>query len=94
MMEPRFIFRLTSYHTDKLLPQVSRALELRNEIVSRAKYPFLWKRKDKLKAKGKERPGRARQRAAPTTRPQESCSRARTSCAPRTTSGYSFTTRA
>ena len=52
MMEPRFIFRLTSYHTDKLLPQVSRALELRNEIVSRAKYPFLWKRKDKLKAKG------------------------------------------
>ena len=58
MMEPRFIFRLTSYHTDKLLPQVSRALELRNEIVSRAKYPFLWKRKDKLKAKGKERPAR------------------------------------
>lgn len=58
MIEPRFIFRLTSYHTDKLLPQVSRALELRNEIVSRAKYPFLWKRKDKLKAKGKERPAR------------------------------------
>ena len=48
MSEPRFVFRLTAYNTSKLHPQVSRALELCNEIVSRAKYPFLWKHKGPL----------------------------------------------
>ncbi len=60
MNEVRFVFRLTAYDTAALQPQVSRALEKRNEMVSRAKYPFLWKRKDKLKAKGKARPERHR----------------------------------
>ena len=56
MIEPKYIFRLTAYNAKKLLPQVSRALEERNEMVSRAKYPFLWRHKDKLAAKGKAKP--------------------------------------
>lgn len=65
MSEPRFVFRLTAYDTKALLPQVSRALELRNEIVSRAKYPFLWKAKDKRAAKGKDRPPKPRPEGKP-----------------------------
>ena len=56
MIEPRFIFRLTPYNTKKLLPQVSSALVVRNEMVSRAKYPFLWRGRDRRAARGKAKP--------------------------------------
>ena len=38
MSGEEYVFRLTSYNKAALLPEVSRALETRNELVSRAKY--------------------------------------------------------
>ena len=57
MMEPRFIFRLTSYqHRQAAAPGQSRAGAAQRDSLPVQSTPFLWKRKDKLKAKGKERP--------------------------------------
>ncbi len=46
----KYVFRLTSYDINRLLPQVSKALEKRTEIVSRERYPNLWKNTDRLNA--------------------------------------------
>lgn len=56
-----FDFHITSYDTEKLLQQVSEALEKRTELRSRERYPVLWENIDKLNAmsKGKRR-GRLR----------------------------------
>ncbi len=48
MENAKYIFQISPYDTDKLLPQVSKALEKRTEIVSRERYPNLWKHTDKL----------------------------------------------
>lgn len=50
-------FHISAMDTAKLLPQVSCALEKRTELISRARFPDLWKRTDKLHAsvKGKTR---------------------------------------
>lgn len=43
-----FIFQLSPYNIDKLLPQVSKALEKRTELVSRERFPGLWKNTDRI----------------------------------------------
>ncbi len=48
MKNKSFIFQINSYDTGSLLPQVSKALEKRTELVSRERYPGLWKHIDKL----------------------------------------------
>lgn len=57
MQTPNFVFRLTSYDGQLLLPQVSRALETRTEQLSRQAYPGLWRVTDGLRnaAKGRQR---------------------------------------
>ncbi|MBU5625818.1 YcxB family protein [Oscillibacter sp. MSJ-2] len=50
-MESRgFRFQISSYDTALLLPQVSKALEKRTELVSRNAHPVLWKAADRLNA--------------------------------------------
>lgn len=46
-----FCFHLTAYDTALLLPQVSRALEKRTELLSREKVPGLWKITDRLNSR-------------------------------------------
>ncbi len=48
-------FQITPYDTENLLQQVSRALEKRTELVSKARYPGLWENIDKLTAMSKGR---------------------------------------
>lgn len=43
-----FCFSFHAFDTEALLPQVSRALETRTELVSREKVPGLWKVTDRL----------------------------------------------
>ena len=62
MASADFIFHLTPYDTRKLLPQVSKALEKRTELLSRQRYPGLWKQTDRLNARAK---GRSRSRVYP-----------------------------
>lgn len=50
MLSCNFTFQITPYDTDLLLPQVSKALEKRTEIVSRNTYPRLWEMTDRLHA--------------------------------------------
>lgn len=52
-----YIFRITPYDTEKLLPQVSKALKKRTEQVSRQQCPGIWKQTDRFRAmaKGKTR---------------------------------------
>lgn len=52
-----FTFRISPYETEKLLPQVSRALEKRMELVSRERYPGMWKATDRFRdaAQGRSR---------------------------------------
>ncbi len=50
MENNRYIFKLSPYDRDGLLPQVSKALEKRTELVSRERYPGLWKQTDMLRA--------------------------------------------
>ena len=40
--------QISPYDTEKLLPQVSQALEKRTEIISREQYPGMWKHTDKF----------------------------------------------
>lgn len=50
-MESRaFRFQISPYDTDLLLPQVSKALEKRTELVSRGRCPGLWRAADRLTA--------------------------------------------
>lgn len=46
----KYIFKLSPYDRDSLLPQVSKALEKRTELVSRERYPGLWKQTDMFRA--------------------------------------------
>jgi len=41
-MEQNFVFQCTPLEPDALVPQVSQALEVRMEFVSRAVCPKLW----------------------------------------------------
>ncbi len=50
MKNAPFIFQISPYDTEKLLPQVSRALEKRTELLSRERYPGIWKQTDTLNA--------------------------------------------
>lgn len=52
-----YIFQITPYDTENLLPQVSKALEKRTELVSRQQCPGLWNQTDRFRAmaKGKTR---------------------------------------
>ncbi len=57
MADTDYIFHISSYDTEKLLPQVSRALEKRTEMVSRERFPRLWKHTDRFRsmARGRKR---------------------------------------
>jgi len=48
MKNVSFIFRLSPYNTDKLLPQTAKALEKRMELLSRKRYPRLSNATDRL----------------------------------------------
>jgi len=48
-----YVFEISSYDAEKLLPQVSRALETRTQLLSRQKYPGMWKATDALGASTK-----------------------------------------
>lgn len=48
----QYKFNITPMDVDTLLPQVSRALEKRTELLSRERYPGLWKQTDKLTSQG------------------------------------------
>lgn len=50
MKNDHFSFQISPYDADNLLPQVSRVLEKRTELVSRKKYPGLWKLTDQFNA--------------------------------------------
>ena len=52
------VFRITAMG-EEYLPQISYALEKRNELLSRVQYPGMWKATDKLRASVKE-PSRGR----------------------------------
>ncbi len=45
-----YIFEISGYDAKKLLPQVSRGLETRTQLLSRQKYPGMWKATDALRA--------------------------------------------
>ncbi len=47
-MEQNFLFQCTPLEPDALVPQVSQALEVRMEFVSRAVCPKLWAATDRL----------------------------------------------
>ena len=47
MGNENYVFRLTTYDVQQLLPQVSKALEKRTELISRERYAKLWKGIDK-----------------------------------------------
>lgn len=55
MEERTFVFHISSYDVDTLLPQLSKALEARSEFLSRERYPEMWNATDKLNAKNAER---------------------------------------
>ncbi len=56
MNDATYVFRLSSYDAERLLPQVSRALEARTQQLSRERYPGLWKATDRLRGKEASRP--------------------------------------
>ena len=57
MADTDYIFHISPYDTEKLLPQVSRALEKRTEMGSRERFPGLWKHTDRFRsmARGRKR---------------------------------------
>ncbi len=57
MTNENYIFEISPYDRSRLLPQVSKALEKRTEILSRERYPGLWQHTDYLNhtAQGKRR---------------------------------------
>lgn len=58
MEQNNYVFRITAMG-DAYLPQVSYALEKRTELLSRSRYPGMWKATDKLRSSAAE-PGRGR----------------------------------
>lgn len=50
MEQKKFVFNISPCRTDAYMPQVSRALEKRTELVSRAQHPELWSKTDKINA--------------------------------------------
>ncbi len=50
MSDTNYTFHVHSYDIDTLLPQVSKALEKRTELLSRKQYPGLWNSIDKVNA--------------------------------------------
>jgi len=48
-----FVFVISKYNNVSFLPQVSKALEKRTELVSRNKLPQMWKYIDKMNSRGK-----------------------------------------
>lgn len=59
MEKANYTFQISPYDTEKLLPQVSKALEKRTELASREQYPGLWKQTDRFHAMAQ---GRTRSR--------------------------------
>lgn len=53
-MEEKYVFEVSGMDTGALLPQVSRALERRTELVSRERCPGLWRFTDRLNARSPE----------------------------------------
>ena len=47
-MEPEFLFQITPPDPERFLPQLSLALEKREELFSRQKMPKLWALTDRL----------------------------------------------
>ena len=45
-----YIFNITNIEDSALIPQISKAFEKRNEILSRKKYPKLWQYADSHKS--------------------------------------------
>ncbi len=52
----RFTFQISPYDVEKLLPQASKALEKRTELLSRERYPALWKHVDPSRAASQQSP--------------------------------------
>lgn len=48
-MENSFVFQVTPYDREHLLPQVSKALELRMNLLSAKKYPGIWTVTERLR---------------------------------------------
>lgn len=48
MSNVSYIFQISPYDTNKLLPQISKALEKRTELISRERFPGMWKLTDKF----------------------------------------------
>ncbi len=59
MEHAKYIFQISPYDTEKLLPQVSKALEKRAELISREQYPGMWRLTDRANAMAR---GRTRSR--------------------------------
>lgn len=55
MEERNFTFHISSYDVNKLMPQLSVALEKRSALLSRERYPQLWSVTDKLNAQNEAR---------------------------------------
>lgn len=55
MADAPFRFEIGPYDTGKLLPQLSRALELRTELYSRQRLPLLWRWTDWLRGRNNGR---------------------------------------
>lgn len=55
-MGKQYIFHFSDLDSNKLLPQTSRALEKRTELLSRKQAPALWQYTDKLNASAKGQP--------------------------------------
>ncbi len=63
MENTEYVFQISRYDRDRILPQLSTALKTRTELISREQYPRLWKQTDKLNAIGQKRePSRLRTR--------------------------------
>lgn len=45
-----FVFQTTPLNEERLIPQISQALEKRTELISREKYPGLWNATDRFSA--------------------------------------------
>lgn len=52
-----FVFVLNKYNDEAFKSQVSKALEMRTELISRSEYPRMWKYIDKMNSK-KKSPGK------------------------------------
>ncbi len=56
-MSDRYLFQLSPYDGEALLPQVRRALQERTEMLARERYPGLWRITDRLPKGSKPRRG-------------------------------------